>query len=314
MKRPRGVALIMALVVVALATVFATRIGADGALGQRRGISLLTQDQAFQLALGAEAWAIEILRDDANSTKVDALNELWAQPLPPIPVEDGTIAGRIEDMQGRFNINNIVNADGTKNQLMFDQFTRLLVAVGLEPEWASKVLDWIDPDSTVDGINGAEDSVYLSQAPPYRAANRLITSTSELLALPGFGIERYRRLQPYVAALPNGTLLNICTASGVVLDTLAPGLNIFSANPKQLAANRANGCFPQRSDIDPAMAPLLTVPGQQALIDATLSNNTQWFRATIVVSLPTAELRLYSLMQRIPGGFSRVVVRTLGSE
>jgi len=314
MKRSRGVALIMALIVVALCTVFATRIGADGALGQRRGIALLTQDQAFQLGLGAEAWAIEILRDSYNASQYDSLDQVWAQPLPPIPVEDGTIAGRIEDMQARFNLNSLVNVDGTKNEQAFEQFTRLLVAVGLEPTWASKVLDWIDPDSNVDGIDGAEDSTYLSQAPPYRTANHLMTSTSELLSLVGFGIDRYRRLEPYVAALPIPSTLNMCTASGVVLDTLAPGLTVFNADAKQLAANRANGCFPRMTDIDAAIAPLLTQPNQKQQVEGTLTIRTQWFRTTVVVSLPTAELRLYSLIQRAPGGFSRVIVRTLGSE
>ena len=83
MRRARGVALIIALVVVALATILATRIGAQSALDQRRGATLLAQEQAFQVALGAEAWAIEILREDAERSKRDSLDEAWATPLPP---------------------------------------------------------------------------------------------------------------------------------------------------------------------------------------------------------------------------------------
>jgi general secretion pathway protein K len=246
MRRMRGVALIIALVVVALATILATRIGAQGALDQRRGATLLAQEQAFEVALGAETWAIEILREDAANSKRDSLDEAWATPVPPIPIEGGSVQGQLEDLQGRFNLNNLVKPDGSKNQLAFDQFLRLLQALQLEPKWASLALDWIDPDTVVDGVDGAEDGVYLGQSPPYRAANHPITSTSELLALPGFGIERYRKLAPFVAALPVGTPLNVCTASGVVLDSLAAGLAAFGQDAKQLAANRQKGCFPFR--------------------------------------------------------------------
>lgn len=315
MKRARGVALILALVVVALATIMATRIGASGALNERRGAGLLAQDQAFEVALGGEAWAIEILRDAKSSSKFDSLDQLWATPLPPIPIDGGTVQGRIEDMTGRFNLNNLVNADGTKNPIYFDQFTRILAALELEPKWASLLLDWIDPDTVADGIDGAEDGVYLSQVPPYRTANRAITSTSELLALPGFGADRYRKLAPYVAALPRGTPLNVCTASGLVLDSLAPGLTAFSQDPAQLATNRQKGgCFPLRNDVVNALSPLLKEPGQAQKIQDTLVQATEWFRVTIVVDLGTTELTLYSLLDRNPGGFSRVILRTLGTE
>ena len=314
MRRARGVALIIALVVVALATVLATRIGAQAALGQRRGVALLTQEQAFEVSLGAEAWATEILREAMAASPRDTLDQLWAQCLPPIPVEDGVISGCIEDMQGRFNINNLVKIDGTKNPVAFDQFTRLLEAVGLEPRWASAALDWIDGDTTVDGVDGAEDSTYLSQVPPYRTANHMLTSTSELLALSGFGIERYRRLAPYIAALPPGTGINTCTASGLVLDTLAPGLVAWNQDPKQLQTNRQKGCFPLPNDVSASIKPLITVPAQETAIEAGLVQRTQWFRITTLVQLPTAELRLYSLLQRNPGGFSRVVLRSLGTE
>ena len=314
MKRSRGVALIIALVVVALATVLATRIGAQAALGQRRGAALLAQEKSFEVSLGAEAWATEILRDAMAASSRDSLDQLWAQCLPPIPVEDGVVSGCMEDMEGRFNINNLVKIDGTKNQVAFDQFTRLLEAVGLEPRWASAALDWIDADGIVDGVDGAEDSTYLSQVPPYRTANHLLSSTTELLALSGFGIDRFRKLAPYIAALPPGTAINVCTASGLVLDTLAPGLIAWNQDPKQLQLNRQKGCFPLKNDVVQSVQPLIAVPAQQQAIADGLVERTQWFRLTTLVQLPSAELRLYSLLQRNPGGFSRVVLRSLGTE
>jgi general secretion pathway protein K len=312
MSRQRGVALIIALVVVALATILATRIGAQGARDQRRAATLFALEQGWQVALGAEAWAIEILYDDAARTQKDSLDEVWATPLPPLPIDGGSVVGRLEDMQGRFNLNNLVNADGTKNPVAYAQFQRLLERLQLEPKWASLVLDWIDPDTLADGVDGAEDGVYTGQSPPYRTANAPITSTSELLALPGFGVERYRKLAPYVAALPVDTPLNTCTAPGLVLDTVAPGITQFSTDAKQLLANRQKGCFPTVADVK--------VAAQQAGMDAAeadalkLSESSKWFRATTLVSIGTTQLTLYSLLERNPGGYARVVLRSLGAE
>ena len=83
-------------------------------------------------------------------------------------------------------------------------FTQLLALVGLEEKWTGYIVDWIDMDGTPSIPEGAEDSVYMGQTVPYRTPNRYITSASELLALPGFGHDRYVKLAPYVTALPSG--------------------------------------------------------------------------------------------------------------
>ena len=101
--RERGVALLTAVLIVALATILATEIGFRSALEQRRGIGLLLLDQGFQVSLGAEAWAAKYLRDDLNDgAQIDHLGERWATPIPPIPLEggpiEGTLEGQVEDL------------------------------------------------------------------------------------------------------------------------------------------------------------------------------------------------------------------------
>jgi general secretion pathway protein K len=313
-NRMRGVALIIALVVVTLATMMATRIGSQSSLDQRRASTLMAQEQAFQIALGAEAWAIEVLREDAATTKHDSLDEPWAAPLPPLPIDGGQLQASLEDMQGRFNLNNLLKPDGTQNMLAVAQFTRLLTALGLETKWADVLLDWIDADTTVSGNDGAEDSSYTSLTPAYRTANRPIASISELLALPDFGAERYRQLAPYVAALPVGTPLNVCTASGVVLDSIAPGLGQYTQGAAQLAVNRQKGCFPALADIQAAAGALIRNTNDRQAVVASLSDSTHYFRGKTVVSLGTTQLTLYSLIERHTNGSSRVVLRTLSTE
>jgi len=313
MTRRRGVALIIALVIVALSTIFAARIGAEGALDQRRAATLLAQEQAMQVAYGAEDWVMEILLEDAQHSQQVTLNQVWAQPMPPLPIDGGEVVGRVEDMAGRFNLNNLVTPQGTRNEFAFAWFQRLLARLQLEPKWAALLQDWIDPDNVTNGADGAEDGVYLGMNPPYRPPNRPISTTSELLSLPGFGIERYRRLAPYVSALPIGTPLNVCTASGFVLDTLAPSMSAFAQDPKLLMSYRAKGCFPTLRDVTTAVQATLPA-AEKAAATTLLAETSSWFRLTTSVRIGTTEVTLYSLLQRNPAGQSRVVLRSLGTE
>ena len=69
-----------------------TRAGGPGAdVGNRRD-----QVQAQSLALAGVQWARQILADDVRSGTLDYLGEPWAYPLPPTPIANGWIEGRIE--------------------------------------------------------------------------------------------------------------------------------------------------------------------------------------------------------------------------
>ncbi len=122
----RGVALITAILIVALATILATRIGFEGALEQRRSTTAMLLDQAYLVGLGAEAWAASYLKKDLADSKTDHFGERWATPIPPIPIEGGVIEGRVEDMQGRFNLNNLVTPEGAVNREGLREFQNLL--------------------------------------------------------------------------------------------------------------------------------------------------------------------------------------------
>ena len=58
----RGVALVMAVLIVALATILAAEVGFRGYLDQRRTMNTFSLDQSFEIALGGEAWASDVLR------------------------------------------------------------------------------------------------------------------------------------------------------------------------------------------------------------------------------------------------------------
>ena len=184
--RQRGVALIMAVLIVALATILAVNVTFRGMVDQRRSANLFALDQGFQVALGAEGWAADILRKDAQDSQTDHLGEIWARSLAALPIDEGvgTVEGRIEDLQGRFNLNNLVFSDGTTNEKAVKQLERILGMLEIEPAWAAAMADWIDADTQPGFPDGAEDSVYTGLDPPHLAANMPITRASEIMMLP----------------------------------------------------------------------------------------------------------------------------------
>jgi general secretion pathway protein K len=306
--RQRGVALIMAIVMVAIATVLAVRIGTRASLDQRRTAGLIALDQGWNVALGAEAWAIEVLRQDREDSQTDHLGERWAQPIPPLPVDGGAVRGALEDMQGRFNLNNLLTDEGKANEAEVARFERLLENVGANRRWARIAADWLDSDTVAGFPDGAEDGNYLSQNPPYLAANGPVTTTTELMALPGMTYEEYLRIRPYVAALPLGTKINVCTAPAPVLAALVEGRTDFG-DADSLAANRRNGCFPTLQDLQSTLS-----ADEYHAIQPTISESSNWFRAVTAVSIGTSELTLYSLIERNSAGGGRTVLRSTGTE
>jgi general secretion pathway protein K len=309
--KERGVALITAIVLVAIATMLAVHIGTRAALDLRRTAGLLALDQGWHVALGAEAWAAEVLRDDIeDSPEQDHLAEAWAQPLPPLPVDGGELRGALEDMQGRFNLNNLVDSSRQVNEDAVRQFERLLVLVGAEPRWGNIMVDWIDEGSIQQYPEGAEDGTYLSQNPPYRAANVLVTTTTEMMALPGMTREEFDRIRPYVAALPVGTSINLCTARPQVLATLVEGGADFG-DEELLTANRKEGCYPTKEFLPSLIG---DVKANELVSANIVSETSDWFRATTAVRIGTSELTLYSLIHRNGTTGIRTVLRSTGTE
>ena len=82
-QRQRGVALITALLIVALATIAAVAMASRQQLDVRRTANILDGDQAFFYALGVESWARRILVRDQRDGQIDHPGEDWAQLSTP---------------------------------------------------------------------------------------------------------------------------------------------------------------------------------------------------------------------------------------
>jgi len=338
-RKQQGVALIIALILVALATILATKLSFDGWLERRRTLGVLASEQALHFGLGAEALAADVLAQNPTNQPV-TLIQPWAQPTQPLPLTSpddpegepiGSLQGVIEDMQGRFNLNNLarpltggpggasnpIAPEGTQfDSQPLEQFQRLLVSVGLELKWACIARDWITPTDIPCSPDGAKDSIYTSQNPPYRTGMYPMMSPSELMNMPGFGADRYRKIAPYVTALPVFTKINICTAPAFVLESLVKGINgDYSGDPDLLVSERKKGCFPDKQAfgniVHNADAKDSTV------IQGYWGDESTYFRLTTRVNLGTTEFTLYSLLKAgsggVGGGKVTPLLRTFGT-
>lgn len=219
LPRQRGLALITAMLVVAIAATTAAYLSLDQQIWLRQAQNLSDRAQAEVVRAGAEEWAITILDKDAKNSSSDDLTENWAQPLPPIPVEGGQVTGQISDAQSRFNLNNLVQVN-TPNPAEIGTFQHLLQSLSLDPNLSDAVVDWIDTDNTTLPY-GAEDIYYLQLNTPYRAANQPMQSVDELRLVRGFTPEIVEKLRPWVTALPQtNTPININTAPKEILSAL----------------------------------------------------------------------------------------------
>jgi general secretion pathway protein K len=317
-RRQKGVALLVAIVLFALATTMAAAITYNKAMAARRAAATFTLEQALQAGRAAESLAAIVLEADADEPQT-SLDQDWAQPLGPIEIE-GTgvwIQAQVEDLSGRFNLNSVVTLDPTTNTYVADPdqvevFRTLLRDLGIEDRYADLLVDWIDTDIAPNGSQGGEDTLYLSQVPPYRPPNTFITHASELLALPGFGAERYKKIAPYVTALPLDARVNVCTASGLVLDVTKndpTNANEF-AGSQTLEEDRKKGCAPTLNGYLAGVSSADLKNKAQGRID----EKSSWFRLRTNVRIGTAEFVLYSVLYREQGKKLRTVQRSFGSE
>jgi general secretion pathway protein K len=309
LARQRGVALLLAILLVAIATILASAIGYGSAMSARRAAATIAFDEGLLVGQAAEALAAYGLRADLRAgTEFDFPGEAWGKPVGPIEIAPGVqLEAALEDVSGRFNLNSLVGANGVTDPESVLIFQRLLQIVGLEPKWAQLMADWIDSDSEPGFPDGAEDNFYTTQVPPYRTPNMLVTSASELLALPGFGRDRYLTIAPYVTALPPDATINICSAKGELLDAMIEGRREFSIDAARLATERTSACFPKLTDYQAAFGGDSAAFGK---ISKRIKQTSQYFRLTSIVSIGTAQFALYSLLLRDPSGQVRPIQRS----
>lgn len=310
--RQQGAALVIALVIVAIATILATTLVWENHLDRRRTANQLYGAEALANALAVEDLVRYLIAEDDRQS--DHLQEPWARQGDVFPIEGGVLSGSVIDLQGRFNVNNLVDTQGAnagkKNTEQVNAYRRLILSLGLDESVVNQTVDWIDPDIEPEGFRGAEDDTYLRETPAYRTANQSITDVSELRLLAGMTDEQFNVLEPFITALPttNGpTPVNINTAPPELLSALSDGLT--PAHVAQLVEFREQAGY---GDLALAFSQIgATVPAEEMALFSVQSN---YFRLRVLAVIGSSRVTMYSVLYRdAQEGMVLTLSRSLGT-
>lgn len=288
-RAPRGLALINALVVVAAMAAMATTllVRADQAR-QRLGWQQTTDQARLYLDAAARLVLIE-LDADAEQGEVDHPGEAWAQPRAGVEIDRGLVGWRIADLQGRFNVNWLLDPDPFWAEDSRLALERLARDQGLSPALVRQLSTALDPDSP-------------RRATGYRAGPQgslprpeLLVSVAELRLVDGMTDAEFDRIAPFLATLPSDSALNVNTVSPVVLAAFLEGVSV-EAVERLLEAERE-----PFEEVDAFHSRILDRLGGidiEGFEEDRLSVGSDWFEARLDAQLDTVVLRRNVVVRR----------------
>lgn len=299
----KGVALITAMMVMSLATITAVSMTADQQVYMRRTENIRYHEQVFMYLLSAEDFSKIVLSED--DPKQDSFQDDWYSEEPAVfPIEGGVLTGKILDLQGKLNINNLSKAQ--RNKWDEDRLRQALANNSFPTDLASVIIDWMD-DNQDSLPGGAEDVDYLSGDRAYRTAGTQMGSISELKLLKGIDQEKYEKLLEVFIAIPNedNATININTAPAPVLRMIIPQLS--EAEAEDLAEDLAENPLNEPGDLlDHTL-----VKGKKVDVNG-LSTETNYFLLESFASVQRARSRMESILYRQDKNNIKVVMRSQG--
>ena len=316
-RQQRGVAIITALLIVALATTISASIATNLQLQVRRTANLLSSDQALLYVKPAEKLARNVLEDDIKNNNFDYLGEGWAQEIPPIDMDGVTITGKLSDMQACFNLNSLAqatpapdnpdngdNAPQDTSKTSIERFKSLLSAQGISARTADAVLDWIDADVNTTIPDGAEDGYYMNLETPYRAANQPFQSVSTLRLVRGFeDAKKFNAIRPYLCAFGKPANINVNTAPAEVLLSLAADMS--QTDVETILQTRETTPFEKLEDFLK-----LDNLNQKIKNQTGLSVDSEYFLLTTRLQTGSVTKTVYSIINRTAAGKTSVISRS----
>ncbi|MDO9520749.1 MAG: type II secretion system minor pseudopilin GspK [Pseudohongiella sp.] len=296
-----GSALIVAMLIAAIVSLMSVRFAESFMLQLDQAGARHEAHLVAAYVDGAEQLAARILAADIATGAIDHGQESWAQPIPPLPTDNGWLQVRIQDAQALFNLNNLsvktayAEDVGAPLAVRFSpaqkQFIRLLQSFDDYPVseadavmMTEALIDWIDQDDVSTGQGGAESLFYSSAALPTQAANQLLSDVSELNLVRHFSPGIIQRLRPWVVALPEPAAMNLNTAPLRLLSTINQPDSLQSVSEQDLLAviseREQRGYTSVANFFEQAVVKTL-VPDAETLSGseeyALYSTGTQWF-------------------------------------
>ena len=296
-RRQSGIALVTVILIIALFAALVSRFSLLNQIWMRQVDNHNAFVQASQATRAAQIWASSIIGADENN--YDAHTDSWAQPILPVPIAWGEMYGWIEDMQSRFNLNNLVDAQGQVNVTALLKFKQLLKQLELKEDLVEAIVDWIDSDGIPYGQQGAEDAYYLNLKNPYMTANRPFLDEQEIKLVKGIDHVTWNRLKPFITALPEFTQVNINTASTEILAAMLYNSESpvnFKTEIDRLVADIYTAPFNNIGDFSKRVSNELNIKN----IDR-FSVDSNYFKAHTQVTFGNVDYRMMTLYERKSG-------------
>lgn len=304
-KHQCGVALITALLVVSLASILAISLVEHLNYDIRRTENILRLDQAQLYNNNAVDFGRGLLLMDITiNNKFDTLKEYSDANEQVFPVDNGAISAKLLDLQGCFNINNLSKTNDStqlaQSKLIFRSLLGTLeIDRNLHNALTDSLIDWLDADD-ISEQDGAEFDYYIGLDIPYRTANGLMVSPSELRLVKGYTQEIIDSLKNYICVLPDiNTLININTASLEMLESI----ETLAAHANTIIEYREGN--PEDPEDD---QPFATLEDFKTYAESTLhiENYTpqglqvysEYFMLESHTQLGAGDIHLFSLIQR----------------
>jgi general secretion pathway protein K len=175
---------------------------------------------------------------------------------------------------------------------------------------ADALTDWLDADAAPSPL-GAEDGAYAGLARPYRTGGVMLAEVSELRAVKGVDAGTYRRLRPWVCALPTSRLsplnVNTLTPEQAPLLTMLTNGALAPDRARAVIAARPRGGWadPAAFWAQPALAALPVDPEAREQITV----KTRYFDLRVDVELGGTRAVRTALLEAGADGRVRTVIQ-----
>lgn len=316
--RREGMALLTVLLLVAVMSAVAVAILDDVRFSVRRTANVEFQSQAQWYAAGAENLALgQIARLLARGSARTPLEPAWNGRPMSFPIDGGSLTATVSDGQACFNLNSVAlgyGEDLTGRPLGAAQFRALGRAVGVPDSRmravADALTDWLDADTTPSPL-GAEDGAYAGLGTPYRTGGAMLAEVSELRAVKGVDAGTYRRLRPFVCALPTSRLsplnVNTLTPEQAPLLTMLTNGAIEPERARSIIASRPREGWADAADFwaQPALARVSVDPEARDQITVL----TRFFDLRVDVELGGSRAVRTALLEAGSDGRMRTVIQ-----
>ena len=265
----------------ALMTLIVVDFASESGLGFALAANQSNEVRAYYLARSAIGVGLALLAQSSRIQAMsqsqqiaDTLQDVWAVPFPPLPLDGGQVSLGIVDEARKVDINLLITNKGNVNPQQEQILERLFTILNVDPRIIPAIVDWLDPDS-IESPGGAESDYYLRLKPPYQARNGPMPTIGDLKMIMGVDDVVFNRISPFLTVMPE-TQVNANTAPPEVLAALDPQLMEDNQAVKEIIAARAIRPFTAITDV----ANLVDVTSFGTRLTKVLTVRSQFFTIT----------------------------------